>query len=332
MNDTYIYKDPVHLVLILLQSVLLLICTSPAHAALCAKWSGAEKVGELNYLRINEASGIAASSKYPRRLYHVNDSGGGAYFYITDMDGKNTRSVQIEGFNARRSDFEDLGLGTCFGGKTCLFIADIGDNGQKREFVEIIVVEELPDYQESITPIKRLRLEYTDRPHNAEGMAIHPNGDIFILTKEEDLGKSIAYPARLFKLEKEKWENSDGSALQLAYVGEIDFSNISSSDSVFCNVATSLDISPEGKRFLVLTYENVYEFDIDLSQDALKPAKDMKKGEDYNVIDIPSLPQQESISYADSGGAFIYDTEYKVFGVPIMRVECLDGRGEAGIN
>jgi len=328
MKDTFILRNSAYLAVIAFISAFFSIFISPAYAALCAKWSAGEKIGELNHLRIDEASGIAVSSKFPGRLYHVNDSGGGPYFYITDMDGKNTRSVQIEGFIARRSDFEDMGSGRCFGDKSCIFIADIGDNKEKRKFVEIIVVEEVTDFKDSVKPLKRLRLTYPDRPHNAEGLAVHPNGDIYFITKEEDLDKSIAHPAKLYKLEKEKWENAGDQELKLDYVGEIDFTRISSSDSVFGNLPTSLDISPDGKRFLVLTYENAYEFNFDLSQDTLKPAKEMKKGKDYSVIDVPALPQQESVSYTDNGRAFIYDTEYKVLGVPIMKVECLDEEAE----
>jgi len=305
-------------------SALFSIFPSTAYAALCAKWSAGEKIGELSHLRIDEASGIAVSSKFPGRLYHVNDSGGGPYFYITDMDGKNIRSVQIEGFNARRSDFEDMGLGPCFGDKSCIFIADIGDNGERRKFVEIVVIEELPEFGDSVAPLKKIRLTYPDRPHNAEGLAVHPNGDIYLLTKEEDLDKSAAYPGKLYRLEKKRWENAGDKELKLDYVSEVDFIRLSSSDSVFGSLPTALDISPDGRRFLVLTYEKAYEFNFDLSQDNLKPAKELKKGKDYSVIEIPSLPQQESVAYTDSGRAFIYDTEYKVLGVPIIKVECLD--------
>lgn len=324
MKEMFIMRNSADLIVIAVMLALVSMPGSPAMAALCDKWSAGEKIGELNHLRIDEASGIAVSSKFTGRLYHVNDSGGGPYFYITDMDGKNTRSVQIEGFNVRRSDFEDMGSGRCFDGKFCLFIADIGDNGEKRKFVEIIIVEEVPEFKDSVMPLKRLRLTYPDRPHNAEGLAVHTNGDIYILTKEEDLDKSIAHPAKLYKLEKETWEKAGDQELKLDYVGEIDFTRISSSDSVFGNLPTALDISPDGQRFLVLTYENAYEFNFDLSKDTLKPAKEMKKGKDYSVIEVPTLPQQESVSYTDAGKAFIYETEYKVLGVPIMKVECLD--------
>ncbi|MEW6145668.1 MAG: hypothetical protein AB1598_11680 [Thermodesulfobacteriota bacterium] len=311
---------------IVLTAIMLVSAASEGRAGLCKKWGEGEKAGALDYLQIDEASGIAVSGKFPGRLYHVNDSGSGPYFYISEMSGGNAKAVRIEGFNALGSDFEDASLGPCFSGKTCFFIADIGDNNERRKFVRIIIIEELQDYGRSYAPLKILKLEYPDRPHNAEGMAVHPNGDIYIFTKEEDLDKMESYPAKLFKIEKESWENAGDGVLKLEYAGELDLPRLNGSGSPFGGVVTSFDIAPSGKTFLVLTYEDAYEFDTDLSASGLKPADRLVRDKDYSVIKLMSLPQQESVSYVEDGRGFIYDSEYHVFDVPIIKVECLGGR------
>jgi len=303
----------------------LLLTSSAGAAALCKRWSGGEKAGALDRLQLDEASGIAVSERFPGRLYHVNDSGSGPYFYISDFDGGNTKAVRIEGFNAPGSDFEDAALGKCFGGKSCFFIADTGDNFKKRKFVRIIVIEEAEDFGPSAVPLKVLKLKYPDGPHNAEGAALHPNGDIYIFTKEEDVDNMKSYPARLFKIKREKWENAGDGEITLEYVGELDLPRLSGSDSNFGSVITSLDISPDGKRFIVLTYEDAYEFDMDLSA-GLKPSAGLVRDKDYRAVKLVALPQQESISYIEEGRGFIYDSEYHMFDVPIMKVECLDGK------
>jgi hypothetical protein len=112
----------------------------------------------------------------------------------------------------------------------------------------------------------------------------------------------------------------------LEYAGELDLPGLSGSDSPFGSVITSFDIAPDGKTFLVLTYEDAFEFDIDLSLSGLKPSDQLVRDKDYKVIELRSLPQQESISYVGEGRGFIYDSEYHVFDVPIMKVECLGGR------
>ncbi len=311
---------------IILMSVMILLAAPVSRAALCRKWSEAEKAGALDYLQIDEASGIASSRRFPGRLYHVNDSGSGPYFYVSDSGGGKTRAVRIEGFDDAGSDFEDASYGDCLSGKACFFIADIGDNGKKRKFVEIIAIEEAEKFGRSVAPLKVLKLTYPDRPHNAEAMAIHPNGDIYIFTKEEDVDNLESFPAKLFKIRKDKWENAGAGEQALEYVGELDLPRLSNSDSSFGSVITSFDIAPDGKTFLVLTYEDAFEFDIDLSPPGLKPSGELVRDRDYRAIKLKSLPQQESISYVEEGRGFIYDSEYHVFDVPIMKVECLDGR------
>lgn len=187
------------------------------------------------------------------------------------------------------------------------------------------MIEESEDFGRAAIPLKVLNLAYPGRPHNAEGMAIHPNGDIYIFTKEEDLDNMKSYPSKLYKIEKEKWEKADGGVLELEYSGELDLPRLSGSDSAYQSVITAFDISPDGRKFIVLTYEDAYEFDIDLSVSGLKKSGNLVKGKDYSVIELRALPQQESISYIEEGRGFIYDSEYHMFDVPIMKVECLGG-------
>lgn len=326
MVHPIIYRLVLRFGLIAMMPVIVLFSVPESRAVLCAKWSEGEKIGTLDYQRLDEASGIAASQRFPGRLYHVNDSGSGPYFYTTDMNGGKTSPVRIEGFDSSRSDFEDASAGACFLGKTCFFIADIGDNNKKRDFVDVIVIEELQDYSRRVAPLKTVKLVYPDRPHNAEGLAVHPNGDIYIFTKEENVDNMEAFPAKLFRIKKDRWENAGDGEIMLDYLGELDLSKLNNSDSALESAITSFDIAPDGRRFLILTYEDAYEFDIDLSKSGLKPSAELKEGKDYRVIKLTPLPQQESISYVDGGKGFIYDTEYHFFEVPIMKVECLDGK------
>ena len=294
-----------------------------SRAELCGKWSEGKKVGVLDHNLINEASGVEASRKYPGRLYHINDSGGGHFFYITDIKGDQTRKIKIEGEAIKKSDFEALSVGKCFD-KSCLFIGDIGDNKSTKPFVEIIVIEELEQYGDSIEPLDRIKLVYPDQPHNAEGMAVHPNGDIYIITKEENLRDLEAYPAKVFKLPASKWQQGANKKSNLEYIGEIDLRILNPSGTAYGQVVSSLDISPDGKKFIVLTYENAIELNMDISNQKIKPTAQLQKGIDYNLIDIKSLPQQESLTYLPDGNSFLYNTEYHWFEVPILKVDCLN--------
>lgn len=293
------------------------------YADLCPKWGGGKEIGQLDHTLINEASGLAVSAEFPDRLYHINDSGGGPHFYVTDMEGNDTKKVRIQGFNKNGADFEDLSIGRCSSNSACLVIADIGDNREKRQYVELIVIKELENFADSATPLKTIKLVYPDGAHNAEGMAVHPGGDIYILTKEEDLDKLEAYPSKLYRLDYKKRLQAGKEPVKLEYIGEIDIPGLIPESSHFGQIVTSFDISPEGGRFLVLTYENAVEFNIPHAGGGLKTPKELKSGMDYRIIELGTLPQQESVAYMPDGKGFIYNTEYKIFSVPIIMVRCL---------
>lgn len=303
--------------------ILFLFLQEKSRAELCAKWGEGKRIGALDHKLINEASGIEASRSFPGRLYHINDSGGGHFFYISDIKGDKTQKIRIDGESSKKSDFEAVSIGRCFD-KTCLFIGDIGDNKSRKDSVEIIIVEELDEYKTFVKPLKRINLAYPDQPHNAEGMAVHPNGDIYIITKEENLRDYEAYPAKIYKLPAEKWKKEASKNNTLVYIGEIDLRVLNPSATAYGQVVSAFDIAPDGKSFIVLTYENAIEFNIDLSLQKIKPTRQFKKGQDYNVIELNSLPQQESITYLQDGKAFLYTTEYHWFEAPIIRVDCLD--------
>src|SRR5206468_5302264 len=110
------------------------LLAQPAQGQVCAGWKDAVHIGDLQ-LRLQEASGVAVSRKFPDRLYHINDSGDAGRFYITNTKGTETQPVSVIGF--KPVDTEAVSLGACSNGKSCLFIGDIGDNGRRRQTVDI---------------------------------------------------------------------------------------------------------------------------------------------------------------------------------------------------
>jgi hypothetical protein len=250
----------------------------------CNQWKPAVRVGELQ-AQLKEASGVAASRTFPGRLYHIDDSGDTGNFYVTGMDGRDTKTIRVAGFDP--VDTEAVSLGRCPGGRgSCLYIGDIGDNDAKRKSIEVIVVDEAQNFPQSVKPRARLKMRYPDRPHDAESMAVHPDGTIFILTKER--------PARLFKA------NPSVSDQTLTAVTTLDAGS----------KPTDMAISDDGKRVLVLTYTDAFEYGIDWKQ--------------LRKITLNFLQQQESVTYLPGSRSFIYTTEQLLPGLAqwIMRVDC----------
>src|SRR5215831_4434745 len=124
-----------------------LICliSTAANAQLCSKWTEAVRIGQLQ-VQLNEASGVAASRRFPGRLYHINDSGDAGNIYLTGMDGRDTRTVRIAGFDPE--DTEGMSLGPCPGNlrASCLYVGDIGDNDRNRKSIEIVVLDEAKNF------------------------------------------------------------------------------------------------------------------------------------------------------------------------------------------
>jgi hypothetical protein len=256
-----------------------------ADAQLCKQWSEAVRIGELQ-VQLTEASGLAASRQFPGRLYHINDSGETGKFFITGMDGKDTRSVRINDFEPE--DTEALSLGPCPGKDSisCLYLGDIGDNDVKRKSIEIVVVDEVRSFSPTVKARSRLKLLYPDGPHDAESMAVHPNGDIYILTKEN--------PARLYKANPNAVQQTLTPVITLQPGGK----------------PTDMAISDDGMRLLVLTYMDAVEYSMDFKQ--------------QQKIRLNFLQQQEGVAYLPGSRSFIYSTEQLLQGLPqwIMKVNC----------
>jgi len=286
----------------------------------CLGWSDSASVGMLDETFVSEASGLEVASS-GESLYLINDSGDSGRFFLAGTDGGQTRAVGIRGPDP--TDTEDMTLGRCpDDAGRCLFFADIGDNEARRTSVKIVVVREQASFPPEVTPERRFRVRYPDGPRDAESLAIHPNGDLFILTKMPDYAALRVSPSALYRIPYSDWAPDGVSELVAEPFGELDLTAISS-DPFSGSLATGMDISDDGARLLVLTYMNAFEFDVDLSAGSFPGVVDMVEGEDYREIALQTLEQQESIAYLPSGDGFLYTTESgSSDGSPIMRVSC----------
>ena len=277
---------------------------SAAMAGPCIQWRAPQKVGAMDPQLVREASGLAASRLHPGRLYHNNDSGDGPYFYLTDAQGGATQRVAVSGFVPR--DVEEIALGRCVGAASCLFLGDIGDNAQARPSVTFVEVEELPEFAEEIAPLRSVEARYPDGPHNAESFAIHPNGDLYLITKASDFQTRTSTPAQIFRLTAAQLAAPAGEIQTFALVGMIDLPALVS-DGFVNQTATAMDISPDGARTLILTYRNVIEWNRDLS--APGDGLILEPGRDYTITPLAAVIQAEAVAYLAEGDGITYSTE-----------------------
>ncbi|MDP3747200.1 MAG: hypothetical protein Q8Q88_09155 [Phenylobacterium sp.] len=292
-----------------------LILASPtaAQSGVCPAWGKAEPFGALDAKLVNEASGLEVSDRFGDRLYHNNDSGDGLRFYVSGLKGEATRAIDVEGPDPR--DIEELSLGPC-GRQTCLYLGDIGDNPGKRDGVVFTLVIEKKAFKDKVKPLRTVRARYPDGAHNAEAFAVHPNGDLFLVTKPVDARMATPGPALVYRLTAAQLRN--GRDVQtFAKVGEIDLPTIMAEFPFPGSIATALDISADGRRALLLTYVAALVLDFDLAEGLSGP---------HQVVRLNTMPQQEAGAWLPDGSGFLYDTELTrgAKAARIDRVVCKD--------
>lgn len=190
--------------------------------------------GQLDTDLIDEASGLAVSRRFPGRLYHVNDSGDSGRFFQTAMDGSGTRPIVIDGFSP--VDTEDLAFGSCgTANGDCLYVGDIGDNNRRRDEIRIVVVAEQEEYADRVFPVQTITVRYPDGPQDAESLVLHPNGDLFIVTKFADYSLLEVHPSRIYRLGFDARSGAGPEPVVLERVGdELEFAAISSDSGFRC--------------------------------------------------------------------------------------------------
>jgi len=126
-----------------------------------------------------EASGIAVSRRVPGRLWSHNDSGQPTLVAL-DTRGSVTGHIRLSGIKV--DDWEALAVGPCPAG-SCLYVADIGDNGAKRKRITIYRVQEPSEAEGSVAVKDVFHATYPDGAHDAETLLVTPDGGLFIVTK-----------------------------------------------------------------------------------------------------------------------------------------------------
>ena len=202
------------------------------------------KLAELADKRIKESSGIAVSRTNPGCFWTHSDEGGPRLFLI-DREGNTRAMVRLE--DAKLKDWEDIASFTR-GGKNYLLVADTGDNNLDRDKYRLYLIEEPRIDADGKSPKKidfamEIEFRYADARHNCEAMGVDPTTNtIVLITKEKKRGASVyelALPAE-----------QPTKDLVVEPIGYLALPTI-----------VALDISPDGRRAIVLSDESyAYEY------------------------------------------------------------------------
>lgn len=145
------------------------------------------RIQPLENKTLMESSGLASSLLHNGVLYTHEDSKCANVVYMIGVDGSGKGTLELTAQLNR--DWEDIAvsrLGT--NGRPYIFLADIGDNGQRYPYARLYRFPE----PVSLAGTQRIRpdsllFNYPGKPVNAETLLVDPtDGGIYVVSKEKD--------------------------------------------------------------------------------------------------------------------------------------------------
>jgi hypothetical protein len=271
-----------------------------------------ERTGTFRSTRIQESSGVAVSRRHPGVLWTHNDSGDKPVLYAINAAGELLAAYQVVG--ARAQDWEDIALARCPDHPSpCLYIADTGDNSERRKFVSIYVVPEpdgttWPPAGDSLrtAPAHELRLRYPDGRHDVEAIFVDPKGNATLVSKGRT-GVVLRYlvPRSDFSL--------DSATATLVDTLPI------TPQLTLGRLITGAAISPSGRRVVLRTYSELYFF---------KRSTDGTLRPDGRPCWLGAAePQGEGVAFLDEENLVLTSESLPNQDGTLYRVRCSHGRG-----
>jgi hypothetical protein len=189
---------------------------------------------------LHEASGVAASRRYPGVLWTHNDSGSPAVLFAIDSPGTILGELRVAG--ARTRDWKDNSLLPCPAADRN-YLADPGDNKLRREQVVIYRFPE-PAPGDTVTgPVERFPLSYPDGPRDVEALYTLPDGALYLVSKGR------RHPIELFRYPPPLREGENVVVEQLQ--------RLSDSKAALPFRVTGAGASPDGRWVALRTYSGV---------------------------------------------------------------------------
>jgi hypothetical protein len=192
---------------------------------------------------IPETSGVAFSLRTPGLLWTHKDQGS-SVLYAVDERGTVKGRVRVSGVTML--DWEDLAAAPC-GKESCLYLADIGDNGARRREISLYRVREPAPGDSATERAEAFHATYPDGPRDAEALIVTRDGQLLIVTKGNDAPVAVyRFPqplraAATVTLEKLGTLAGDKPAKGLRVTGG--------------------SASPDGARFALRTHDAVLFYD-----------------------------------------------------------------------
>jgi hypothetical protein len=232
------------------------VVTTLTLAPACRKDS---PTGEQLDRRVREPSGIVASRTHEGIYWTHGDSGRKPLLYAVDAQGTMLAELQVA--DVKNIDWEDIALDDLGN----LWIGDIGNNDSDRKNLAVYRIAE-PDPRaglESVAVDHRVHFTYPDQddfsdsrgPFDAESL-FWWQGTLWLATKHRSDTLTVAY----------RFPRVDVDEVVLERVAEWDLGTQLGEGhpaSRFPCMATGADVSADGKRLALVSYDAVFVFELD---------------------------------------------------------------------
>lgn len=281
-----------------------------------ARYDAAVKAGHLANKSIKESSGLAASRLNRNILWTVNDGNNPAVVYAMGTDGADLGGVRI--LKTRNRDWEDL-ASFRYNRTSFLLVADTGDNFKNRDKYYLYIIKE-PGLKRrgnrAIKGIRRhnmIRFSYEDGSHDCESVAVDVGRKkILLLTKEEP---PVLYELRLI-LGKKKSDQVARRLTEVNHLPKLSISEMLNNPGYgpYRLLTTAMDISPDSRRAVILTYNSAFIFFREKKESWAKAFQQVPE-----IIPIPDLPQAEAICFGYDGKTIFLTSEKRP--TPLLRLD-----------
>jgi hypothetical protein len=144
---------------------------------------------------LQETSGIAVSGRDPEILWTHNDDG--ARIFAMDRRG---RVLGRHALSLQPRDFEDIAVAPCPDGTSCLYLADTGDNAERREpgDARILRVHEPAAGAPGTLETEAFPIRFPDGPRDTEAIFVLPEAGVYLVTKGRSHAVTVyRYPGPL---------------------------------------------------------------------------------------------------------------------------------------
>lgn len=248
-----------------------------------------EVLAQLKDARIDEASGIAESLRYPDHFWVHNDSGDEARLFLINRQGETVVTLILQGITHR--DWEDIATGPGVEqGESYIYVGEIGDNGAQHTYKNIYRLKEpvlanLNAGQNVLSgAVETITFSYLDGNRDAETLMVDSQTkDIYIVSKREERVQVylLEYPQTLT------------DTLVLPVVQTLPYTRV-----------TAGDISADGSEIVLKTLTSVYYWKRNNTETIPEAL-----GRQAERLPYFMEPQGEAIAWLKDGSGYITVSE-----------------------